>query len=183
MGCDKYDRQYSVNYSCKTWRIVGCTFLLLQFQKNFSVDVDHIPPSTYTVTGLNPSSFENDKHPFTDQSRDTKLDQETSSIEKGLQKLVLSSKPEKQRTEHPEKVQKKGTPCSSLVFLKDIDTNGISLFSTMNSEMTFPFQLCPITDYELVVFRGKETKKCCFRVQAVAQCLFKSCKYMFLWIE
>ncbi|XP_022341814.2 uncharacterized protein LOC111135772 isoform X1 [Crassostrea virginica] len=142
--------------------------------KNFSVDVDHIPPSTYTVTGLNPSSFENDKHPFTDQSRDTKLDQETSSIEKGLQKLVLSSKPEKQRTEHPEKVQKKGTPCSSLVFLKDIDTNGISLFSTMNSEMTFPFQLCPITDYELVVFRGKETKKCCFRVQAVAQCLFKS---------
>nr|XP_022341815.1 phytanoyl-CoA hydroxylase-interacting protein-like isoform X2 [Crassostrea virginica] len=74
--------------------------------KNFSVDVDHIPPATYTVTGLTPSSFENDQHPFTDQSRNTKLDQETSAIEKGLQKLVLSSNPEKHRTEHQEKVQK-----------------------------------------------------------------------------
>ncbi|XP_022343995.2 uncharacterized protein LOC111137054 [Crassostrea virginica] len=139
-------------------------FLTQKFRVGiFSVDVNHTPPSTYTVTGLTSHGFQNDLHPFTDLSRNTQSEKETSFIEKGFRSLILSSTS-----------LEKASPCLNLVFLKDTETKCINLFSTVNSKLTLPFQLRPVTEYELFVFRGKEIQTCCFKIEAIAHCSFIS---------
>lgn len=67
--------------------------------------------------------------------------------------------------------------CLSLVFLKDIETGSIYLFSTTNSQFTIPFQLRPISVYELMAFQGCQIQQHCFLISAVAFCSFTTCKY------
>nr|XP_022337066.1 phytanoyl-CoA hydroxylase-interacting protein-like [Crassostrea virginica] len=149
--------------------------------ETFSVDVNHIPPSTYTVTGLGPPGSDNDVGPPTGLPQGAALHGETSVIEEKLRKLVLSSNSETSDKQtrasylnNPEKIHKNQPSFVTLIFLKDTETRAIFPFFATNSEATFPFQLRPVTDYELVVFRGWETQKLCYRVHAVAHCSFKS---------
>ncbi|XP_061162388.1 phytanoyl-CoA hydroxylase-interacting protein-like [Saccostrea echinata] len=62
----------------------------------------------------------------------------------------------------------------SLIFLKDVETGVILLYTTEASQFTFPFQLRPISDYELMVFRGCQIQDNCFLIKGVTLCSFRS---------
>lgn len=149
----------------------------------FSVDVSHHPPSTYTVKDLYSGVFDNEpSRPFSQisQTRSVALEDPTFFIQRGLRKLCLSATKTSSGLIHAplesefNKAGRKFLPRICLVFLKDTETGIISLFSTMDSELTIPFQLRPVCDYELLVLRGYEPKKCLFIINAVAFCSFKS---------
>lgn len=156
-------------------------------QETYSVDVSHHPPSTYTVKDLNSGNFDNDPsrpHSQISQTRSAASRDTTFFIQEGLRKLCLSATKTSNGLIHVplagefNKTSRKSLQHISLVFLKDTETGIISLFSTMESEMTFPFQLRPVCDYELLVIRGYEPKRCLFFINAVALCSFKTCKLL-----
>ncbi|XP_048761296.1 uncharacterized protein LOC125670244 isoform X3 [Ostrea edulis] len=163
------------------------------FKKTFSIDVTHIPPSTYTVTDLNQSNVE--KRPTSSKaSQASPQPYSLYHIEEGLRKLDLSSRSttqvEREKTLPttassdrrktalplsvlPDNHRRNNTlECLSLVFLKDIETGSIYLFSTTNSQFTIPFQLRPISVYELMAFQGCQIQQHCFLISAVAFCSF-----------
>lgn len=153
------------------------------FKETFSVDVSHHPPSTCTVKDLNSGNFDNDPsrpHSQISQTRSAASRDTTFFIQEGLRKLCLSATKTSNGLIHVplagefNKTSRKSLQHISLVFLKDTETGIISLFSTMESEMTFPFQLRPVCDYELLVIRGYEPKRCLFFINAVALCSFKT---------
>lgn len=165
-NCCETSKRIHISWLNSVWKNDPTdSYWFLWFQGIFSVDVNRTPPSTYTVTGLTSHGFQNDLHPFTDLSRNTQSEKETSFIEKGFRSLILSSTS-----------LEMASPCLNLVFLKDTETKCINLFSTVNSKLTLPFQLRPVTEYELFVFRGKEIQTCCFKIEAIAHCSFISCK-------
>ncbi|XP_022336341.2 uncharacterized protein LOC111132801 [Crassostrea virginica] len=103
--------------------------------ETFSVDVNHIPPSTYTVTGLGPPGSDNDVGLPTCLPQGAALHGETSIIEEKLRKLVLSSNSETSDKQtrasylnNPEKIHKNQSSCVSLIFLKDTETRAIFPF-------------------------------------------------------
>lgn len=151
----------------------------------FSVDVSHDPPSTYTVKDLDSGEFDNEpsRPPPSEisQTRRAALGDNMFFIQEGLRKLYLSTgektpngRTHAQLASEFDRANRKSRQHISLIFLKDKETGIISLFSTMNSEMTFPFQLRPVCDYELLVVRGYEPKQCLFLINAVALCSFKT---------
>lgn len=162
-------------------------FVIFWLQGTFSVDVSHNPPSTYTVKDLKSDEFDNEPlRPLSQisQTRSAALEDTTFFIQEGLRKLCLSATKTSSGLIHAplasefNKASRKSLKHISLVFLKDTETGIISLFSTMDSEMTFPFQLRPVCDYELLVIRGYEPKRCLFLINAVALCSFKTCKLL-----
>lgn len=149
----------------------------------FSVDVSHHPPSTYTVKDLYSGDFDNEhSRPLSQISptRSAASGDMTIFIQEGLRKLCLSATKTSNGLIHAplasglNKASRKFLQHISLVFLKDTETGIISLYHTMDSELTFPFQLRPVCDYELLVIRGCEPKRCLFLINAVASCTFKS---------
>lgn len=170
----------------KNWKRNTVPEMLVIFwlQGTFSVDVSHHPPSTYTVKDLYSGVFDNEpSRPFS-QTRSVALEDPTFFIQRGLRKLCLSATKTSSGLIHAplesefNKAGRKFLPHICLVFLKDTETGIISLFSTMDSELTIPFQLRPVCDYELLVIRGYEPKRCLFIINAVAFCSFKSCKLL-----
>eukprot|EP00105_Crassostrea_gigas_P008150 XP_011422619.1 PREDICTED: uncharacterized protein LOC105325001 [Crassostrea gigas] len=135
--------------------------------RTFSVDVSHNPPSTYTVKDLNSDEFDIEpSRPLSQisQTRSVASGDTTFFIQEGLRQLCLSATNTSNGL-----IQHK-----SLVFLKDTETGFKSLHFALGSEWTFPFQLRPLCDYNLLVIRGYETKKYLFFINAVAVCSFKS---------
>ncbi|XP_065933759.1 uncharacterized protein [Magallana gigas] len=135
--------------------------------RTFLVDVSHNPPSTYTVKDLNSDEFDIEpSRPLSQisQTRSVASGDTTFFIQEGLRQLCLSATNTSNGL-----IQHK-----SLVFLKDTETGFKSLHFALGSEWTFPFQLQPLCDYNLLVIRGYETKKYLFFINAVAVCSFKS---------
>ncbi|XP_061162837.1 uncharacterized protein LOC133172049 [Saccostrea echinata] len=118
----------------------------------FSVDVDHKPPSSYTVMDLHLPDFRTG----------------SSTNEPAVSPLITSS-------------NHKGYPVITdsfnLIFLKDIETGGILLYTTQVSQFTFPFQLRPVCDYELMSLRGCRLQTHCYLIAAVALCSFRTFRY------
>lgn len=144
---------------------------VIWLQRTFSVDVSHNPPSTYTVKDLNSDEFDIEpSRPLSQisQTRSVASGDTTFFIQEGLRQLYLSATNTSNGL-----IQHK-----SLVFLKDTETGFKSLHFALGSEWTFPFQLRPLCDYNLLVIRGYETKKYLFFINAVAVCSFKSRKLL-----
>jgi hypothetical protein len=102
----------------------------------------------------------------------------TTTQAEGEKTSSITASPDRRKTGLPENHKQNNVQdCLTLIFLKDTETESIYLFSTTNPQFTIPFQLRPISVYELMAFQGYSMQQNCFLISAVAFCSFRTCKY------